>query len=79
MGVILVLLIMAISIYLIVILIGSLMAYYDGKDDADRYYGRYDNNYWMPMAFAYEYAYSKWDGRKQLTAKDKNKKRFNRG
>lgn len=79
MDVILVLLIMAISTYLLVILIGSFMAYYDGKDDAGRYYDSYDNNFWMPMAFAYEYAYNKWDGRKQVTAKDKNKKRFNRG
>lgn len=79
MDVILVLLIIAIITYLIVILLGSLIAYFEGKDDAGRYYGSYDNNYWMPMAFAYEYAYNKWDGRKQVTAKDKNKKRFNRG
>ncbi len=79
MGVILVLLIMAISIYLIAIIIVSFMAYYAGKDDAGRYYGRYDNIFWMPVAFVYEYAYNKWDGREKLTAKDKNKKRFNRG
>lgn len=79
MGVLLTTFIMAISIYLIVITIVSFAAYSDGKHDASWRYGSYDNNYWMPMALAYEYAYSKWDGIKQVTIKDKNKKRFNRG
>lgn len=79
MGVLLVLLIMAVFIYACLVVMMSIMAYHEGKDDATRYYGSYDNSFWMPMAFAYDYGYNKWDGKKRVTIKSKNRKRFNRG
>lgn len=78
MGVLLGLIIIGLSIYLFVVVAMSIYAYTEGKDDATRYYGSYDNTYWMPMAFTYEYGYSKWKDRERVTIKDKNKKRFNR-
>ena len=56
----------------------SLLAYFEGKEDATRYYGRYDNNHWMPMAYFYNMGYAKWEDRSRTSVKDKNKKRFNR-
>lgn len=56
----------------------SFVAYFEGKDDATRYYGSYDNSYWMPLAYFYNMGYAKWEGRSRTFVKDKNKKRFNR-
>lgn len=58
--------------------IGSVIAYYDGKSAVTDYYGRYDNSYWMPVAYAYEVGYRRYEDKKYVTLEVRNKKRFNR-
>lgn len=66
-------------IYLTVITVMSCIAYSEGKWDSQRTYGTYDNDFWMPMAYFYNRAYTQYEGTSRLqTVEDKNRERFGR-
>lgn len=66
-------------IYLIVITVMSCIAYSEGKWDSQRTHGTYNNDFWMPMAYFYNRAYTQYEGTSQLqTIEDKNRERFGR-
>lgn len=73
-----VLLIILVLMYCFLTAIFSAFAYFEGRDDATRYYGSYSNTFWMPAAYFYELGYSKWKGKDRSTLKERNAKRFNR-
>ena len=54
------------------------LAYCEGRDDARRTYGDYDNGYWMPMAWAYDRAYTKHKGLDYTSMEERNRERFGR-
>lgn len=54
------------------------LAYSEGRDDARRTYGTYSNGYWMPMAWAYDRAYTKHKGLDYTSMEDLNRERFGR-
>lgn len=79
MGVMIGLIVVGTIIYLIVITVMSCIAYGEGKWDSQRAYGTYDNDYWMPMAYFYNRAYTQYEGTSHLqTVEDKNRERFGR-
>lgn len=66
-------------IYLVFITGMSFVAYSEGKWDSQRTYGKYDNDFWMPMAYFYNRAYTQYEGTSHLqTVEDKNRERFGR-
>ena len=65
-------------IYTAIISVLIIVSYFEGKDDALRYYGTYSNDHWMPMAWGYNLGYTKYEGKKRESLNNINKKRFNR-
>lgn len=72
----------AIGIVLVFLLVSIIIAYTEGKDDGHRARGwgggtsRYDNGFWIPWSYVYDYGYKYGLANERGNLKKKNLQRF---